>query len=219
MAFFSYVQARLLLYRDEYDAARRSLEIALEIIPDYEPAKELLERLELMTKMRANWESFRERQHERDRAKRARQQRQLTTAEPTLTEALPLYSKEVLVAMGRLVIRWGGWSAYKKAALIELLSEELTDPNNLTRIVAALTDQEREALRQVMAGGGAMAWAEFERRYGNDLEESPYWQYHTPKTVMGRLRLHGLLVEATIADQPLIVVPAELRQPLTEVLG
>ncbi len=219
MAFFSYVQARLLLYRDEYDAARRSLEIALEIIPDYEPAKELLERLELMTKMRANWESFRERQHERDRAKRARQQRQLTTAEPTLTEALPLYSKEVLVAMGRLVIRWGGWSAYKKAALIELLSEELTDPNNLARIVAALTDQEREALRQVMAGGGAMAWAEFERRYGNDLEESPYWQYHTPKTVMGRLRLHGLLVEATIADQPLIVVPAELRQPLTEVLG
>ncbi len=219
MAFYGYIQARLLLHKEDYDAARRSLEMALEIIPDYEPAKELLERLELTAELRSGWESFMEKQRERDLAKRTRQQRQLTTTEPGLTEALPLYSKEVLAAMGRVVIRWGGWSAYKKAALLELLVEELTDPDNLARIVAKLTDQEREALRQVMAGGGTMAWAEFERRYGNDLEESPYWQYHTPETVMGRLRLRGLLVEATVDGELLIAAPAELRQPLTQVLG
>ena len=219
MAFYGYIQARLLLHKEDYDAARRSLEMALEIIPDYEPAKALLERLELTAELRSGWESFMERQHKRDLAKRIRQQRQLTTAEPGLTEALPLYSKEVLAAMGRVVIRWGGWSAYKKAALLELLVEELTDSDNLTRIVAKLTDQEREALRQVMAGGGVMAWAEFERRYGNDLEESPYWQYHTPETVMGRLRLRGLLVEATVDGELLLAAPAELRQPLIQVLG
>jgi hypothetical protein len=159
-----------------------------------------------------------ERQHERDQAKRVRQQAKLTTAEPGLAEALSLYSKEVLVAMGHIVIRWGGWSAYKKAPLIELLIDELTDPDNLERIVTKLTEREREALRQVMAGGGVMAWAEFEQRYDNDLNESPYWQYHTPETVMGRLRLHSLLVEATVSDQLVIVVPAELRQTLAEVL-
>lgn len=218
MAFYSYVQARLLARKEDYDAARRSLEMALQIMPDYKPAKEMLARLELMSEMRTNWDSFMERQHERDQAKRSRQQAKLTTAEPGLAEALPLYSKDVLVTMGRIVIRSGSWATYKKAELIELLIEELTDPDNLKRIVAKLSDREQEALRQVMAGGGVMVWAEFEQRYDNDLKESPYWQYHTPESVMGRLRLHSLLVEAVVAGQLLIVAPAELRQMLANIL-
>jgi tetratricopeptide (TPR) repeat protein len=218
MAFYSFVQARLLLRKEEYDAARRSLEIALQMAPDYEPAKEMLARLELMSEMRTNWDSFMERQHDRDQAKRSRQQAKLTTAEPGLAEALPLYSKDVLVTMGRIVIRSGSWATYKKAELIELLIKELTDPDNLKRIVAKLSDREQEALRQVMAGGGVMVWAEFEQRYDNDLKESPYWQYHTPESVMGRLRLHSLLVEAVVAGQLLIVAPAELRQMLANIL-
>lgn len=64
-----------------------------------------------------------------------------------------------------------------------------------------------------------VTWQEFDTRHGNDLEESPFWQYHVPETVMGRLRLRGLLVEATVNDELLVVVPAELRQPLGEILA
>ena len=192
--------------------------MALEIVPDYEPAQDLLDHLELTTKLQTGWESFMERQHARDLAKRTRQQTKLTTAAPTLTESLSLYSKDVLTAMGHIVIRWGGWSGLRKAELLAHIVEELSDQDNLARIVAGLSDEEREALRQVMAGGGTMAWAEFDRRYGNDLEESPYWQYHTPQTLMGQLRLHGLLVEAKVGDELLIVVPVELRPVLADIL-
>jgi hypothetical protein len=90
--------------------------------------------------------------------------------------------------------------------------------SNLDRMASELSEQEQAALRQVLASGGTMPWADFEAHYGNDLEESPAWQYHKPETVMGRLRLRGLLAEATVGDQLLVVVPAELRQPLSEIL-
>jgi len=61
-----------------------------------------------------------------------------------------------------------------------------------------------------------MPWAEFDARYGNDLKESPYWNYHEPQTLMGRLRLYGLLVEATVEGELFVAVPFDLRRLLTE---
>jgi hypothetical protein len=107
----------------------------------------------------------------------------------------------------------------RKAELLQRIIDLLDDRDNLEHIVAALNDDERDALRQVLAGGGNLAWQDFEARYGNDLEESPHWQYHVPETVMGRLRLRGLLVEGTIDQKLLIVVPTELRQVLREILA
>ena len=63
-----------------------------------------------------------------------------------------------------------------------------------------------------------MSWAEFDARYGNDLDESPYWNYHEPETAMGRLRLRGLLVEATVSGELLVAVPVELRESLIAIL-
>lgn len=132
---------------------------------------------------------------------------------------MSLYSQEVLAATGRVVIQWGGWSALKKAELAERIVDELKDRVNLKRLVTKLRDPEREALRQVLAGGGYMDWQEFETRFDADLEESPYWQYHAPESVMGRLRLHGLLAEATVNDQLFVVIPVELRPVLAELLA
>jgi hypothetical protein len=42
---------------------------------------------------------------------------------------------------------------------------------------------------------------------------------HLSKTRMGRLRLRGLLAEATVDDELLVVVPSDLRQPLRAVLN
>jgi len=70
----------------------------------------------------------------------------------------------------------------------------------------------------VLEGGGTMAWGDFDARYDNDLEESPYWEWRTPETTMGRLRLRGLLVEAMVDGELLVVVPADLRAGLQEIL-
>ena len=78
-------------------------------------------------------------------------------------------------------------------------------------MVRKLGDAEEAALRQVLARGGSMPWHEFDAAYGNDLDQSHYWQWHEPTTVMGRLRRRGLLVEATVDGELLVAVPRELR--------
>ncbi|MEA3338511.1 MAG: tetratricopeptide repeat protein [Chloroflexota bacterium] len=46
IVFYQYTQARILIRKEEFDAAKNLLEAALKIQPDYEPAQNLLERLE-----------------------------------------------------------------------------------------------------------------------------------------------------------------------------
>ena len=219
MAFYSYTQARIFVKQDEFEKAKDALEMAVEIWPDYEPAKELLSRLNLIVLTRQAFGDWRERQHKRDTVWRARLQEKLSTPDPTLSEALPLYTKEILTGMARKVVRWGSWSALRKAELIERIIQELADPDDLNWLVGRLADEERDALRQVLARGGSMPWAEFDAAHDNDLEESRYWQWHEPETIMGRLRMCGLLVEATVDGELLVAIPAELRPLLAQSLG
>jgi tetratricopeptide (TPR) repeat protein len=219
MAFYAYTQARILLAQDNYDAARRSLRMALEIRPDYEPAKDLLERLDTLEPfhyLRERFASFAEEQRKRYHAKRVRLQTKLTTPDPSLSEALALYTKDALTGIGHEVIPWSGWSGLRKAELIREIVNVLSDAELLANTVESLDDRERAALREVLDRGAIMSWAELDARYGNDLDESPYWNYHQPETVMGRLRLHGLLVEATVSGKLLVTVPVELRELLVE---
>jgi len=219
MAFYYYVQARVSMHQDDLEAAERSLEAALEVWPGYELAEEQLKHLKLYSMTRASFGSFFERQRQRDQAWRARLQARLSTPEPGLSQALSLYTKEVYTGMARVIMPYGGWSALRKAELLDELMATLQDADNVARIVAGLDDTERGALRQVLAHGGHMAWQAFDAEFGNDLEESRYWQYHEPETTMGRLRLRGLLVEATVDGELLVAVPLELRQPLEALLG
>ena len=218
VAFYSYAQARIAISRQEYEAARRALQAALTILPDYKPAKELLERLDVISQIRSGFESWAERQHRRDRAARARLQAKLTTPAPALAQALSVYTRDAFTGMARVVVPWGGWGALRKAELHERIAEALGAPDNLPRVVAGLTGDERAALRDVLAHGGAMDWQEFDDAYGNDLEESPYWQWHTPETAMGRLRQRGLLAEATVDGELLVAIPADLRPTLQTIL-
>ncbi len=66
--------------------------------------------------------------------------------------------------------------------------------------------------------GGHIPWQEFDAAFGNDLQESPYWQYHEPESLMGRLRIRGLLTEASVDGQLVLTVPLELRSLLQNVL-
>lgn len=211
MAFLSYVRARIHVGRAETDQARNALEIATEVYPDYEPAVALLNRLDSFENLTEGWGQFWERRRKRDLARRERQRALLTAPDPSLEEALGIYTKDILTAIARRVILSGGWSAYRKAELHRYLVESLLEEGALSRVLESLTDDERGAFEHVRAQGGTLAWDEFDRKYGNDQDESPYWQYHDPETVMGRLRAHGLLVEVTVEGELLVSIPEELR--------
>ncbi len=219
MAFYSYTQARIAIEQEEFGAAKDLLETALEVWPDYKPAGDLLARLDLVVHAKTAFSSFWDRQCERDWAKRIALQKKLGTPDPSLSQALPLYTKEALVGTGRVVLPEGGWSALRKAELVQLLVDWLAEPANLERIIADLGQEERDALQRVCAQAGHMAWRDFDARYGNDLDESRYWQWFGPETTMGRLRLRGLLVETTVAGELLVAVPVELRPILKKVLA
>ncbi|MGD1994950.1 MAG: tetratricopeptide repeat protein, partial [Anaerolineae bacterium] len=219
MALYAHTEARVLIKQEELEAARDTLAMAEEVAPGYEPVQELLQRLESILSDRGFVHSFWEDQRKRDRAKRRRLQAGLTTADPTLAEALPLLTKNALTGTAREVLPWGGWSALRKAELIERLIEGLTDRDSLKDVISALDEEEGDALREVLARGGHMPWQAFDEAYGNDLDESRYWNWHEPETTMGRLRLHGLLVEAMVEGELVVAVPRELRPLLKPMLA
>jgi tetratricopeptide (TPR) repeat protein len=225
IAFYNFTRARLLLAEEDFEGAEELLEITLDLQPNYEPAQEMLEWIQ----ERAMWEdlltgrsersmSYFDEQQRRDRAWRARLQEKLSTRKPTLADAVPLYTKDGLTGMARQVMPWGGWSSLRKAELVSAIIEALTDRENLARIVEGLNRHERDALRTVLHHGGALVWEEFDACYDHDLGESRHWQWHTPETTMGQLRLHGLLVEALVGDELYIVIPVDLRESLRAIL-
>ena len=114
------------------------------------------------------------------------------------------------------MIPWGGWSAYRKAELIAEIVSVLTDGDLLPDVLQGLAEQERAALREVVEQGGRMSWQAFETRYDSDMDESAYWNYHLPESVMGRLRVRGLLVEAKVDGELWVVVPVEVREALAK---
>lgn len=222
MAVYAFVQARLASAEEEYEKARNSLELALRMDPDFAPVQNLLDVLdqqEALSELMSGWELMEEKMAERDRRKRARLQAKLTTPDPALAEVLPLYTKNQLTGMGRQVIPWGGWSGYRKGELVDLLLRVLSNETFVANVVEQLTDTEREALAFVLAGDGRVPWREFADRYDDDMAESPYWDWYTPETIMGRLRLHGLLAEAMVDGELLILVPVELRPILPKLLS
>jgi Flp pilus assembly protein TadD len=212
MAFLSYIRARIAIEHENYDQALSTLKIALQVHPDFKQAKDLLNHLEFSKTVEKSWERFFEKQRKQNLAKRKRQRLMLTTPDPTLAEALGIYSKDILTSIARLVIPWGGWSAYKKAQLHQYLVEHLKEPESFVLVLAQLSPEEKAAFDFVLQKGGTAAWSVFAKKFGDDMDESPHWQYHEPETVMGRLRAHGLLVEVTVGGKLLISIPAELRE-------
>ena len=225
-AFYDLTQARLLLQQGQLEAATELLRTIVQRTPDYEPGREILESIEhlelehgFLEEMSSETVAYWEGRRERELARRRQLQEQLNTLAPSLSDALPLYTKDALKGMARQVVLAGGWSTLRKAELVDKIIASLTDQDALLWVLTHLmADEERHALRTVMRNGGAMEGDAFDARYDNDLLESRHWNDIPPTTVMGWLRFHGLLVEATVDDALFVVVPVDVRSALTAFL-
>jgi len=213
-AYYHRTIARLRLEQEDYEAAEQHAQIVLEIIPDDEVAQQILEAAQFGGLFTGSyWEEFLRRQREREERKRRRP----TRADATLAECLERITKDGLVGTARAMPTPRKYNV-RKAILIQDLVEYLSNPEVLREIVKRLSEEERQALRDVLEAGGTMDWEKFTGRYGDDLDESPYWDYHEPETVMGRLRMLGLLSEGTVDDRLIVLIPYELRELLPPLL-
>jgi len=134
-----------------------------------------------------------------------------------LNEILTRYNKNALVGMGKLLNLPSPVTGLKKEELVEKISSHLRSLNFLKQVVDRLEHKERLALLDLMFKGSLMPWEEFVEKHGGDLEESPYWNWHPPKTVMGRLKARGLIAEGSYEGKDWILIPCELRPLLQAV--
>jgi hypothetical protein len=150
---------------------------------------------------------------------RRRRQRARLPADPTLEDCFGLLTKGDMTGI-RQVFNLQGISALKKAELRRYLVNAFTDADFLRTVVYDLNDAERAALRDLLDHGGVMDWQAFADRHGDDLDESPYLEFHASrmKTVMGRLRARGLLFEGTADDRLILAIPREVRSLLQQIL-
>ncbi len=219
-AYYLKALARVAIAKEEYDSAASSLKLVTELKPDDEEAKELLRWLEEVKSFLELGDLLQARMRETTERYRRRRQRKSVPADPTLQDALNTLTKGDLVGIG-YVLDIQGISGLKKAELQAYFHELLQDRRLLKRVVGELREEERAALRDVLAHGGVMDWHAFAERHGHDLEESPYLEYHAAEmeTVMGRLRARALLYEGTAEGRLIIFIPQEMREPLRKILG
>ncbi len=138
-------------------------------------------------------------------------------ADASLAECLDRLTKDYLIT--------AAWQLrmprnLRKTALIQNLVEVLTDPVRLKEeVLTRLSDAEKQALRDVLNAGGTLSWDDFTDRYGDDLAESAHWEFREPETVMGRLRMFGLLSAGTVDWEFVVLIPRELRSLLPPLLA
>ncbi len=118
-------------------------------------------------------------------------------------------------ALGVVCRFWKTIGYGKKQEKVARLAGRVLDIDIFKEIVSDLEEVDRFALRWVLDGGGFRPWVEFTQRFGNDMDESPYWQYHEPESLPGRLKRTGLLHVGTLNGAQVAFIPANIRKQLS----
>ncbi len=136
-----------------------------------------------------------------------------------LESLLPLHNKENLVSMARaLGIR--ARSTLRKADLVRLMAQSISEPKRLRSVIARLSDSERAALRRVLEAGGMLPYDKLVREFGGEPdEETTYWSDQEPESVLGRLRWQALLFAGTREGRVIALIADELRPLVEEALA
>lgn len=210
-AFILHFTRMLLAFRDkEFEYARKELEIAVGLRPD-DPMLEGWEaRLSMSEIFSGGWfAKYQEQSRKRTYNKMLKNKLELDSSAHITLNAL---TRDVLGAVARI---WKLTAYGKKAELINSIVERMQDAEAV-KIVwdDYLNDEERNAVIWVLENRGARPLKDFTDKYGSDEEESPYWNYHKPETIIGRLGQAGFLAKGTLNGVPFVLVPMEIKNSI-----
>jgi tetratricopeptide (TPR) repeat protein len=205
--------ATVLVEQEEYEKASQVLQMYLQGFPDDPDIQEWLGRLALIqstSRLAAWWRENADRYADRHRRK--------PISATDLDSLMARLTKSAYVGMYR-ALQIDGISGLRKAEMGEAIAARLRDQHFLAWVVRRLDDAERAALRYALRVGGVMPYADATVRFGDESDDSPYWEYHEPDSTVGRLRRRGLLFAGELDGQLVLVVPDDLRAALRELLG
>lgn len=98
----------------------------------------------------------------------------------------------------------------------------LTADKNLRNIVSQLNEQEIKAMRTLLENDGWLKYGKLSKGFGDEFEDAYWWIEEPPQSLIGRLRLKGLVFVGKIPigsrRYKVAVVPVELRQELKSML-
>lgn len=199
--------ARLALVEGRYEDAENHVNMALKLDPDNEWALSTKQDLTFASAMHDLGELGRE--HRRQQTERRRKK----PIDPgdALGALLSRYPKDTLAGIA-LELSVRSISRLKKDQLVTAVRDGLLDVDTVLGLLRTLKAEELTALRYVVQAGGVVLLREFIGRYGDDAEESSCWYWHTPETILGRLKVRGLLFEGTYRGEAVLVVPKELME-------
>jgi len=150
-AYLNTTLGRIAVMDGDLEQARAPARTALASEPGYEQALSLLDIIEDEEWYEAVYQDTLEYRRRRWLMKRREVQRIITTAAPTLSEALSVYTKGALTGMARLLPVRRGWSSLRKAELRLRIEEALREPFLVERVTAWMPEDQRAALREVLS--------------------------------------------------------------------
>ena len=218
MLIYQRVLFEIALAEKDFEKAKNYLQLLLELDPENEELKERGKVLEMMMTLQEGLfgdDSIFARMHQRAINKRERAKSTPISRDVRLKDCLSGYTKDQLVGMLRALGIYYGASGWKKAQMFDRVVGVLKDASFVQEsLLPTLSEQEGGALKAILDNGGAMSWEAFAEEYADDLDESPHWNYHQPESVMGRLRVRGLIEEGQVESEPAVLIPFELREPM-----
>ncbi len=202
-----YIQVRLRLLKRQFDIAKTALTTLIKIAPDFPEIDRLRQTMliaEAAHSLGKHQVATIHGNHDRMRAK--------PFGGETLAACLERHNRDSLTVFQRF---WGLRSGGRKADVIRQLVEIMQDgPAVQGRLAPVLNPTERQALAWLLEAGGKRPLAELIQKYGDDYDESPYWTWNNPKSVLGRLQSLGIVSVGALDGAPTALIPVELRPVL-----
>lgn len=111
------------------------------------------------------------------------------------------------------------YTNYNKSELADELLDEIE--GSLPEIVTdQLSENELSALGWLLDREGIAPFDKFSDKWGNDFGESRQWYHHPPNTLLGNLKLHGLVFVGTDpdSDQEVVLIPDQFRDRIQNLM-
>lgn len=110
----------------------------------------------------------------------------------------------------------------EKRDKVKRIVSHLRDEASLTRTVSGLQPQHREAIAYLLNRGGWVKYNELSRKFGDETGDGWWWSENPPQSIIGQLRLRGLLFvgQTPIGSRhyKVAIIPAELKEPVLKAL-
>jgi tetratricopeptide (TPR) repeat protein len=199
----------------DIEKARLHFDMASEVDPDNSMLDHFEEELELLERFGGMSDFFRD--YQKQSANRFHR-KALNTPLTKQTDLMTCLSHQTNETLSSICRYWKIQAYGKKAEMVDRLTARILDVEIWEEIFKSLGKPELEALLWILEGEGWRPWAEFTEKFGDDMDESPFWQYHDPESLPGRLKRAGLLFVGKLDEQEAAFIPADLRSLLTNLL-